>query len=390
MIESEEERVCSAVKKGSDWAFHWIHRRLTHRRLLVMMVMAMVALTVGLHIQEADGDPVLDAYKIAVGLNPSNPYACKVLQDAVEKERLRQIRIIFFESLEGPEAICNAPFVKTKSTSMRYPDYIVANQAGTRIYTANFDSTVSTIDVATWSPIGTIQFPSYLDGGDMDYTLGDIAINPMGTRLYVLNTIYKTTLPTYTRLGNTVEVIDTEKNAVVASVPLGLESQPNDVVVDATGSRVYVTTSDIKIHDTGQTEFLDSGKVNVIDAVTNTIVKTISFSGQAPGPLVADPDGSRVYVGVPRHTFLDATQGFVSVPGRVSVIDTSQDRVTQTIDLEGSPRMFAINPTGTRLYVAYGTNDNFLEIIDTASNRVITKIDIPVDSLSIADIQVTS
>jgi YVTN family beta-propeller protein len=273
------------------------------------------------------------------------------------------------------------------STGMRYPDYIVANQAGTRLYTANFDSTVATIDVAASALIGTIQFPSDLDGGDTEYTLKGIAINPMGTRLYVLNTIYKTTSPTYTLLGNTLEVIDTETNSVIASVPLGLESLPNDIVVDASGSRIYVSTTDIKIHDTGQVEYLNTGKVDVIDAATNSVVKTIAFSRRPPGPLAANPDGHKIYAGVSHYTDV------MDVPARVAVIDTSQNRVTQTIDLEGgSPRRLVINPTGTRLYVTYvtyATDDNFVEVIDTASNQVITRIDIPVDLDFTADLQVT-
>jgi YVTN family beta-propeller protein len=192
-------------------------------------------------------------------------------------------------------------------------------------------------------------------------------------------------------LGNEVEVIDTEKNAAVASVPLGLESQPNDVVADATGSRVYVTTTDIKIHGPGQVEYLNSGKVNVIDAATDSVVKTIAFSGRPPGPLAAHPDGHRIYVGVSSYTdILKVPPYAADIPASVAVIDTSQNRIIQTIDLGGgSPRRLAINPTGTRLYVAYATDDNFLEVIDTASNQAITKIDIPVDSFSIGDIQIT-
>ncbi len=308
------------------------------------------------------------------------------------------VNIAFVQNGQNGPDVCSSTGLSVAQVSdmrypfsnMTYPYYIAANQAGTRVYTSNFDSTISAIDVASGAPIGTIQFPSNLDGGDTDYSLGDIAINPMGTKLYVLNTIYKTTLPTYTRLDNTVEAIDTETNAVVASVPLGLENQPNDVVVHPAGSRVYVTTSDIKIHDTGQVQFLDSGKVYVIDAGSNTILKSIPISGQAPGPLVAHPDGSRVYVGVPRYTlFSDTAQAFVTVPARLSVIDTAQNTVTKTIDLAGTaPRAIAINPAGTRLYVADDRGDT--EVIDTASNQVITRIDLPVDFPLIGDIQVTA
>jgi YVTN family beta-propeller protein len=368
------------------------------------MVMAMLGGPPGAYFQEAYGQapPVIGGI-IAVVLGQSKDLEsnCQDLREAVEDLPDPEVALLFAEKtlfIGLALDVCKIKFPaspsgpSTQAANMRYPNYIAANQAGTRLYTTNFDSTVSTIDVAAGVPIGAIQFPSNLDGGDTDYGLGDIAVNPMGSRLYVLNTISKTTLPTYTRLGHTVEVIDTETNAVVASVPLGLESQPSDVVVHPAGGRVYVTTSDIKIHDTGQVQFLDSGKVYVIDAGSNTLLKSIPISGQAPGPLVSHPDGSRVYVGVPRYTFFsDAAQAYVTVPARVSVINSAQNTVTKTIDLEGtSPRALAINLTGTRLYVAHGRDDQFLEVIDTASNQVITKIDIPVDSPVIGDIQVTS
>ncbi len=75
----------------------------------------------------------------------------------------------------------------------------------------------------------------------------------------------------------------------------------------------------------------------------------------------------------------------------VEVIDTAQNSVTKTIDLEGTlPRVLAINPTGTSLYVAHGRDDQFLEFIDTSNNQVITQIGIPVDFPVIGDIQVTA
>ncbi len=408
MNESEPDRVISPVRRMARRAVHCVFRRLPHRWLQVMMVLAMTAGSPSAHVQQVYGLDGVDQWLretiLAVLSYNSNPKGltkeqCKeILEDAKSIPFTNPFGFLLLpreEDIQSCKAILSSPDPSgpsTQAANMRYPNYIAANQAGTRLYTANFDSTVSTFDVASGAPIGTIQFPSNLDGGDTDYSLGDIAINPMGTRLYVLNTIYETTLPVYTLLGQTLEVIDTESNAVIASVPLGFESQPSDVVVHPAGDRVYVTTSDIKIHDTGQVQFLDSGKVYVIDAGSNTILKSIAFSGQAPGPLVAHPDGSHVYVGVPRYSFFsDATQAFVSVPARVSVISTSQNTVIKTIDLEGgSPRRLAINPTGTRLYVAHWRDDSFLEVIDTARDQVITRIDIPVDFPVIGDIQVTA
>ena len=74
-------------------------------------------------------------------------------------------------------------------------------QAQTRAYVTNFD-TVSVIDTATNTVVATIPVGVFPDG---------VAITPDGTRAYVV-----------TEGPNAVSVIDTATNTVVATIPVGL------------------------------------------------------------------------------------------------------------------------------------------------------------------------
>lgn len=78
-------------------------------------------------------------------------------------------------------------------------------------------------------------------------------VNP--PRLYVVN-----------ENSNSVSVIDTATNTVVATVPVG--ASPLSVVVNPAGTRVYVANS-------------GNNNVSVIDTSTNTIVVTVSV-GSTP------------------------------------------------------------------------------------------------------------
>jgi YVTN family beta-propeller protein len=101
----------------------------------------------------------------------------------------------------------------------------------------------------------------------------------------------------------------------------------------------------------------NDGTVSVIDASSNTVVKTISLCGDcgpAPKGLAITPDGKFVYV---------ANSG----NGTVSVIDTSTNTVPTTIqlcsDCASGPVGVAITPDGTRAYVT-DTPQNTIEVID--------------------------
>jgi YVTN family beta-propeller protein len=80
--------------------------------------------------------------------------------------------------------------------------------------------------------------------------------------------------------SNTVSVINTATNTVVATIPVGIVPQLLAVTPD--GTRVYVPNQ-------------GSDTVSVINTATNTVVATIA-AGSQPVTAGVTPDGARVYV----------------------------------------------------------------------------------------------
>jgi uncharacterized repeat protein (TIGR01451 family) len=199
-------------------------------------------------------------------------------------------------------------------------------------YITNFMSnSVSVIDTATNTVVATIAVGSRPFG---------VAVSPDGLRVYVAN-----------YAGSSVSVIDTAANAVIATVPLA-SSFPIGIAVSPDGSRVYVT------HEV-------TGDVSVIDTATYTVVATIPVG--VPGDdltgIAVNPSGTRVYVA---H----------SQTWQVSVIDTSTNAVTATIPV-GPVGVFpvgvAVHPSGQWVYVANRGSNN-VQVINATTNAVAATI----------------
>src|SRR5687767_13483156 len=75
-------------------------------------------------------------------------------------------------------------------------------------------------------------------------------------------------------------VIDTERSAVMATVPVGVA--PGHVVLSPDGSLAYVTN-------------LGSGDLSIIDVARNSVVSTVPV-GARPYSVAASVDGRRAYV----------------------------------------------------------------------------------------------
>ena len=177
-----------------------------------------------------------------------------------------------------------------------------------------------------------VRGSTYSVGGNTDTKPGDISANSPTTSktyAYIAN-----------NLGNTVSVIDTSNNNVVAIVKVG--SGPIGVAVSPDGGRAYVTNG-------------GSNTVSVIDTSTNKVTATVKV-GSSPNGITVIPDGEKVYV--------------TNYGGNtVSVIDTSTYKVTATVNMRKSPFSVAVNPAGTKVYV---TNDNnhTVSVIDTATDTI--------------------
>ena len=73
-------------------------------------------------------------------------------------------------------------------------------------------------------------------------------------------------------LDNSVLVIDTSNNSVIATIPVGLF--PIDIAITPDGRFVYVTN-------------VNAGTVSVIDTQSNTVVTTITVGGILGGIAIA-------------------------------------------------------------------------------------------------------
>jgi len=100
---------------------------------------------------------------------------------------------------------------------------------------------------------------------------------------------------------NTVLVIDTATNTVVATIAVG--QTPFGVAITPDGTRAYVAEA-------------NSFTVSVIDTATNTVVATIPLVGTPIGVAIT-PDGTRAYV-------------TINGDNTVSVFDTTSNTVAAT------------------------------------------------------------
>jgi YVTN family beta-propeller protein len=99
------------------------------------------------------------------------------------------------------------------------------------------DNTVSVIDTASNAVVATIPVGGFPDG---------VATTPDGTHAYVTNAF-----------DSTVSVIDTASNTAVTTIPVGQD--PTGVAITSDGTHAYVTN---QLDDT----------VSVIDTASNTVV----------------------------------------------------------------------------------------------------------------------
>ncbi|MBI5603818.1 MAG: beta-propeller fold lactonase family protein, partial [Deltaproteobacteria bacterium] len=191
------------------------------------------------------------------------------------------------------------------------------------------DDTVRVIDTATNSLVATVNVGDQPEG---------IAVTPEGSRAYVAN--YG---------SGTVSVINMLTNPpAVTTILVG--GHPHGLAISPNGAQAYVTDRFV-------------GIVSVIDTTSNTVVGTVSV-GVGPYQVAFTPDGSRAYV-----TNLSSNT--------VSVIDTATRTVTTTVPVGAGPTGVAVTPDGSRVYVA-NNQSGTLSIISTASNTVIGTVTVGV------------
>ncbi len=153
--------------------------------------------------------------------------------------------------------------------------------------------------------------------------------------------------------SNTVSVINTGSNTLVATVGVGLF--PLVVAITPDGAFAYVTNG-------------NSFTVSVIATSSNTVVATVAVD-PVPIGVAITPDGAFAYV---------VNRGFCSVPGTVSVIETASNTVVATVAVGTCPVGVAITPDGAFAYVVNRISRT-VSVIETASNTVVASVGVGVD-----------
>ena len=154
--------------------------------------------------------------------------------------------------------------------------------------------------------------------------------------------------------ANTISVLNTSTNAVLATIPTS--AGPYYTAVDAGGKRVYVTN-------------FNANTVSAIDTGTNSIIATIPV-GVTPVGIGVNPAGNSAYV---------ANYGGTTV----SVLNTTTNSVSATITTGTNPINVALNSAGTRAYVTnFGSNN--VSVINTATNAVIATVPVGINPRGVA------
>jgi YVTN family beta-propeller protein len=164
--------------------------------------------------------------------------------------------------------------------------------------------------------------------------------------------------------SDTVSVIDTATNTVVATINVG--HQPFGAAVTSDGSKVYITSQ-------------GTNTVQVIDGTTYTVGPVINVGG-CPTGIAVTPNGSKVYV-------TNQTDGTVSVISTASNTAKTVPLVSGPFDCNGISDFFptfgltglTVGPDGTKVYVNGTCAFPNLSVIDTTTDAVSATIPLNVD-----------
>jgi YVTN family beta-propeller protein len=178
-----------------------------------------------------------------------------------------------------------------------------------------------------------------------------VAVTPDGTRAYV----------THWR-DRTVFVIDTVTNSVSTTILVNVSNNMGlrAVAISPDGTRAYVAHS-LPIPGTPLRRF---GMLSTIDTVTNQVMSIVPLNNSLGEPynMVLHPDGTRAYL-----------TGFAA--GLV-IFDTVKQVVIDAVPV-GPTHGIAITPDGTQIYLTSASGSNGTIVVDTTTNQVKRFIPIP-------------
>ena len=235
----------------------------------------------------------------------------------------------------GPPVV-NVPAVAIPGGSGgQHPD-VALSPDGSRAYgTDDRNASVSVVDTASDRIVGLITFGGSANPSNGDYP-NAVAVSPDGRRVYTAN---GTDARNRT---SSVSIIDAATNTIVRTVPLSPSTNTaSDVATSPDGERVYVLT-------------YDSG-LWVLDS-SGARPRRIGSAGVGPDDLTLSADGTRAYV---------VNNG----EGTLTVFDTTApDHGTARVPIGITPTSTAIAGDGRRAFVTT-ENVGAVALVDLQQNR---------------------
>ncbi|HVR24090.1 MAG TPA: FG-GAP-like repeat-containing protein [Candidatus Polarisedimenticolia bacterium] len=174
----------------------------------------------------------------------------------------------------------------------------------------------------------------------------------------------------------TVSAINAVTNNVIATIPV--DTFPEGLAVTPNNAFVYVAND-------------DNTDVSVIETATNTVIATVPLQG-FPQQISITPNGAFAYVteferDFERRAFgrtraSRAARRSKAVPQTgpfVEVIDTATNQVVSSIANLNSPSAIAISPNGASAYVAdtCSSSNACVEVVSTSNNQISATVQIP-------------
>jgi YVTN family beta-propeller protein len=176
--------------------------------------------------------------------------------------------------------------------------------------------------------------------------------------------------------GGTVSAINAVTNNVIATIPVN--TFPEGLAVTPNNAFVYVAND-------------DNTNVSVIETATNTVVATVPLQG-FPIQIAITPNSAFAYVTeferdfeqrASRHAHASrSARGSKEIPQAepfVEVIDTATNQVVSSIANLNSPSAIAISPNGASAYVAdtCSSSNACVEVVSTSNNQISATVQIP-------------
>ena len=211
----------------------------------------------------------------------------------------------------------------------------VATASGGRFVISQIDGAAITLGQVEG---GTQSFATSVG---VSTTPAHVALNRSGTHAYTAN-----------QFAGSLSVVDAVAAHVVTTI--GLTGEGFNLLVSPSGHRVYVTTG--------------NGNLQVIDASSNTSIRTIAVGGAANG-LAFHAESNTLYVSSRNAATITA-------------IDADDNTVIRTYAVSGMPQRIAVSANNRELYIASEVVG--LEILNLASGARTTVAGVSAGAVGLA------